>query len=459
MEEKEYVFDIEADGLNPTKIYCLAFQSSSSNGVITDYSEMRDFLLEAKTLIGHNIIRFDIPVLERLLGIKISAKLVDTLALSWYLASRRAKHGLASYGEDFGVPKPEVNDWYNLDIEIYKNRCSEDVKINTHLWSDQLNKLKKIYETKDDIWKFLKYLAFKMHCARLQEESGWKVDLEFTRNSLLELEKLKQEKLDTLSRAMPKVPVTALKKKPAKLHKANGSLSKAGEFWEQLLLEKSLPKETEEVVVVTSYLDPNPGSVIQIKDWLFSLGWKPRTFKQKDGREIPQINKENNKGLCDSIKEMFEDHPELEVLDGLSVLSHRIPVLKGFIATSDEKGYVKAQIQGLTNTLRFQHSMPCVNLPRSNRPHAEAIRGSLVAPEGYELCGADMSSLEDRLKQHFIFPLDPDYVRSMMQEDFDPHLTLALMAGMMTSTEVDAYKAGDHSKKPVRDVAKNGNYA
>jgi len=70
-----------------------------------------------------------------------------------------------------------------------------------------------------------------------------------------------------------------------------------------------------------------------------------------------------------------------------------------------------------------------------------------------------MSSLEDRIKQHFIYEYDPEYVKSMNQEDFDPHLTVAGLADMLTEKQIQEYKAGDKTNKPVRDIAKNGNYA
>ena len=60
---------------------------------------MRSFFDETDILVGHNIIRFDIPVVERLLGIKVKAQLVDTLALSWYLFPNRKIHKLEVFLE------------------------------------------------------------------------------------------------------------------------------------------------------------------------------------------------------------------------------------------------------------------------------------------------------------------------------------------------------------------------
>ena len=62
---------------------------------------------------------------------------------------------------------------------------------------------------------------------------------------------------------------------------------------------------------------------------------------------------------------------------------------------------------GLTNTLRFKHAKPLVNLPAVDKPYGKEIRGCLTCPEGYTLCGADMTSLEDTTKRHYMKPSRP----------------------------------------------------
>jgi hypothetical protein len=64
----------------------------------------------------------------------------------------------------------------------------------------------------------------------------------------------------------------------------------------------------------------------------------------------------------------------------------------------------------------------------------------LIAPEGQVLCGADMVSLEDTTKRHYIQPMDPKYVEEMSKSDFDPHLTLSVMAGRITKDEYNFYQ-------------------
>jgi DNA polymerase I-like protein with 3'-5' exonuclease and polymerase domains len=141
------------------------------------------------------------------------------------------------------------------------------------------------------------------------------------------------------------------------------------------------------------------------------------------------------------------------------------------IENASEDGYVKAEIAGVTNTLRFRHSV-VVNVPKVEKPYGKEIRSLLTVEEGLILCGSDMSSLEDRIKHHFLYPFDPDYVNDMARDDYDPHIALAIMAGMMTEAEGSLYiqldskddkseedKALYSRLKAIRSIAKNGNYA
>lgn len=469
------VFDIEANGLNPDKIWCL---SMTGYDTTDSYEVIKQQLKEADYLVGHNIVRFDIPALERILGIKIRAKLVDTLALSWYLYPNRARHGLEWWGEEFGVPKPVIEDgeWLGpLEGETYEqfrdkmfHRCSEDVRINTLLWDKQLKYLMKLYDRDErQVRRLIGYLTFKMHCAMLQEKSRWKVNVPKVEALVDKLAKEEAERVEALRQAMPKVAERAVQNPPKKPYKMNGELSATGLKWQAFLKEQGLPEDHREPVeYVKSWKEPNPGSHIQLKDWLFSLGWEPATFDYKRNKEtgevrkIPQISskdEDDNSILCPSVSRLARKEPALKELEGLSVVQHRLGLLRGFLS-NQEDGWLKAEVGGFTNTLRFKHRV-LVNLPGTDKAWGEDIRGSLEAPEGYELCGSDMSSLEDRTKQHYMWPHDPEYVKEMQKPGFDPHLDLALLAKAITQARVDAYKAGDRTDKGIRDVYKSTNYA
>ena len=479
-----WVFDVEANGLDPSKIYCLCARHVDGGEIFatTDYDKMRKMLLSATVLIGHNIQRWDIVVLERLLDIKITATLIDTLALSWVLRPERLVHGLESYGEDFGIPKPVVTDWINLTIEEYIHRCTEDVKINWQLWKEQLAYLTELYGSQEALWPYLKYIEFKMDCAREQERSRWKLDVDYVKESLDAMLVDKEQRVKDLIEVMPRMPVYAVRSYPKVFYTKDGKISANGQKWLDLCNYMGLlPDHTEDIRVVTKTVPGNPNSSSQKKQWLFDLGWVPQHIKhdkdkQGNPKEIPQIASDKKDGsICPSVEMLYDKEPQLELLAGYTVLSHRIGVLEGFLENVSPDGYVRARIQGITNTLRFQHG-EVVNLPKVERLYGEQVRGALTVPSGYLLIGADMSSLEDRLKHHFLFPHDPAYVIRMSVPTYDPHIALAEMGRMITQAQGEFYVKIDRlleNKQPVlpvdiaeykqiksiRSIAKNGNYA
>jgi DNA polymerase I-like protein with 3'-5' exonuclease and polymerase domains len=150
--------------------------------------------------------------------------------------------------------------------------------------------------------------------------------------------------------------------------------------------------------------------------------------------------------------------PAVKVLEGLSIVQHRKSVVKGFLAALDDQGYVFAGVHGLTNTLRFKHVKPLANIPSVDKAYGKDIRGLLIAPEGYVLCGADMDSLEQNTKMHYMTPYDPDYVATQQTEDFDAHLDLAKFAGVVTQDDINQHnKTG--SLKTLRKAYKVTNYS
>jgi len=440
------IFDCETDGLldKATKIHVLSYTRNGKEFHSTNsYEDMRHLLTTEKVLVGHNICRFDTPVLEKILGIKVKSKLYDTLPMSWVINTDRNSHGLESFGEDFKVPKPVVTDWEGLTYEEYKHRCEEDVKINWLLWQDLIKRYKLIYSNdKESMDRFFQYLTFKMKCAAMAEQAGWKIDKELVQKSLAQLEKAQQEKVEELRAVMPPVIKYAIKSKPDKMFKKDGTHTKAALDWFKLLEENDLPLFHEDDVRVVKSIEPaNPNSSDQVKDWLFSMGWEPCTYdykKNDDGsdRLVPQVRKDSE--LAPSVRLLVEKFPGVELLEGLTVIQHRKSIFEGLLE-SEVDGYVKAEINGLTNTLRFKHKKPLVNLPGIDKPWGKEIRGALIADEGEVLCGADMVSLEATTKRHFIYPYDPEYVEEMSVPGFDEHLDLAVRAGYINREDYDFY--------------------
>lgn len=464
LSKNVYVYDIECDGLieDATKIHCLSIAWRDSNGNIkltstTDYDDMRKFFLRKDiTRVGHYITLYDERVISKLLGIdtlQTRDQIIDTLALSWYLFPERLKHGLEEWGDDLGIKKVEIKDWKNLSAQEYIHRCEEDTKINLKLYELCIHNLNQIYDNvTSEIIRLIEYLMFKLDCIREQEETKIKLDIPHIEGTLNKLKKEKEEKEEILRSAMPKVPIKTVKTYTNVIVLENGAFCEQGDLMYQYYFSEGYkPKFTHEVETIKGYKEPNPNSNDQKKAWLFSMGWVPEHYeykKNEDGtqRKIPQIaSKAKDGSVCDSIKKLFSKEPRLEVLEGLSVISHRIGILEGLLE-NQKKGYIEPSLGGLTNTLRLKH-VRIVNLPGVDKKYGKEIRGSLIADDREILCGSDMSSLEDSTKQHYMFFYDPKYVTEMRTPGFDPHLDIGVLSGLLKADQSDYYKWVEAEKK------------
>ena len=466
------IFDVESNGLldDATKIHCLSFLDTKAEApyddtVITyhDYDDMRTLLKSATHLAGHNIIRYDIPLLEKILDIKIDARLYDTLSMSWVMNPTRSKHGLDSFFPDFGIEKPKIDDWENLSRDDYAHRCETDVQITYALWNNLIKRFMVLYKDKKELDKFFKYLEFKMDCARQAEQSGWKVNVDLAKKCVDELTELQNKKVTELIDVMPMRKLYRVQSKPKVCYKKDGTLSSHGRRWFDLLEEHGLPDTYDkDVTVVKGAEEANPNSTEQVKEWLYSLGWQPCTYKynkNKDTGEEKKVEQVRLNGeLTESVKLLAKDNPAVQVLDGLTVLQHRLGILNGFVEC-ERDGYLRAEIDGLTNTLRFKHKKPLVNLPSVEKPWGKEIRSCLTAPQGSLLCGADMTSLEDTTKRHYMKPYDPRYVDEMSRKGFDPHLDLAKHAKVITQSDIEKHQRGEIDLKALRKDFKVVNYS
>lgn len=479
MNENKRIFiaDLEANGLveeengksAANRIWCLSFCDVKDRVVksITDMNIIRKFFeQENAIIIMHHGLGYDIRLVEKLLNFKVKSEIIDTLGLSWSLFPDRNSHGLEVWGEFFGIPKPSIIDWNNEKLlPEYINRCQEDVKINLALW-DRIEWLaNELYENEESKWKYYRYISFKLWCVAEQQKLGVKLDIPLVKETLMNLEDLKIQKTEALTAAMPKQPIKTIKKYPKVFKKASGELSTNGQKWVELVKEKGFPEDyKEDIEVITGYNDGNPNSHAQIKDWLFSLGWEPDYYKyvkeegKSEMRKIPQVASKDEPGeLSISVKKLIEKEPALEELSSLGIISHRISIFKGFL-NNQRNNRIYQGTSGLTNTLRLMHT-GIVNLPSSDKPFSENVRASLIPDEEMIMCGTDLQGIEDNTKRHYIFPFDPEYVKSQMTEGFDAHLDIAKIAGMLTEEQVENHKKGLENHKLIRAKAKQINFS
>lgn len=577
------VCDFEADNLlhGVTKMHVMSYKIVDMNGEYSrEFTIRRDdkdyvqrvakffqhHIDKGIPIVMHNGIGYDVRMVEKVLKLDLSKLMVvDTLATSWYLSPERRTHGLDSFFEDYGIAKPPIDSWEQGENETLaefldrmQHRCQEDVKINTALWKDHMERLDDMYtiaqqaidfgqlnektgevlnvggtRISKDEWipidemvgrsvdsavdRILTFLMFKMDCAALQEVTRWETDVEHIQASFEKLEAIVSSAREGLAAVMPKVPKYVKKTAPkADPFTKKGERNSHWVKWDQVMADLANDARDFETGAVLVYIDPddelvegkqayrvwhhneepNPGAPGQVKDFLFSKGWKPATFKyEKDEvafaawiaskpkgkgthkqwehwknsrppeREIPQISVggDDGKELCHSLLELAEEVPAIKVYADYKVAENRRNTLRGFLRDMEDGKWLKARIGGFTNTLRVMHR-ELVNLPGVDKPHGYDIRGALVAGFRKILAGSDLSSLEDRVKHHFMLPHDPEYVATMQSEGFDPHILMAKIAKMITVEEFEAFMADPDGKHPphVKKARRNGkttNYA
>lgn len=453
-KKKLFVVDIEATGLLPDvhtfeDLHVLSFGHKVDGEWKIGSTKNRDAIKRLfenpdHIIVGHFFLGYDIRVIKKIVPeIDVKAFIIDTLPLSHYLFNERLKHGLEDWGVDVGFEKVKISEdeWKNLNYEKAVERCERDVLINAKIWDKFELFLVELYgEDYKSMLGAVKRCNFKNILLSIQDENRILLDVEKTKRNLSFLEEIIESKTKELASVMPKIPIKVLKNKPKNLYKKDGSLSKAGEEWKSITNKLGLDFDYNgPIEIIKGYQEPNPMSNTQLKNYLFSLGWKPLLFKEGANGKVPQL-RDDDKNLCKSILKLIETVPELEALQGLSVAQHRAGYLKAFLETKDEDNYIAAGWSGMAKTFRVKHVKPIVNLPSNNSQYGELVRSCLIAPPGKVFVNADMSSLEDKTKQCCIYPYDPSYVESLNKPGYDAHLNIALLGGFMDEDDVFFYK-------------------
>lgn len=140
-------FDIEGDGLfwDVSKIFCIVAYDLDTKAVHKftpeNISEGVQFLFSADTLIGHNIVRYDIPALEKLYPFTFTGKVIDTLIISRLMhpdirQNPLGGNSLRHWGEFLKNDKIEFHDFSEYSQEML-DYCVQDVMLNVDILRHQ----------------------------------------------------------------------------------------------------------------------------------------------------------------------------------------------------------------------------------------------------------------------------------------------------------------------------------
>lgn len=139
---KRVVLDIETDSLTPTLVHCIVTKDIDTNELKKYHGDYTKFLEDAAsydTVIGHNILSFDLPAITNLLGWTYSGEVIDTLILSRLFKYDIINgHSLEAWGLRLNHPKMEFHE-FDTYSDLMLTYCANDVELNhkvyLFLWS------------------------------------------------------------------------------------------------------------------------------------------------------------------------------------------------------------------------------------------------------------------------------------------------------------------------------------
>tara|TARA_S200002703_G_scaffold95463_2_gene82526 strand:- start:11071 stop:12795 length:1725 start_codon:yes stop_codon:yes gene_type:complete len=374
------ILDIETDGLTPTRIWCC-----SSNLFPTVYSEA-EFkaalaTVEVDTIVAHNGIAFDFPVLQKLWNVDLASyQLLDSLVLSRLAnPSREGGHSLRAWGERLNFPKGSHNEWEKLSCEMIKY-CEQDVAVTEQVLKKLELELREFNPDSIELEHKVQSII------KEQINNGWLLDHSLATSLVAEF----KEKLYAIEDEVHKTfkPMfTFIKVITPKIKKNTNEFSKVG--------LKFLGDDWQTVsgdFCRIEYRPFNLSSRQQIAVCLQKAGWEPDKFT------------DNNHPIVDESTLANVDIPEAKLIAEYITIQKRKAQVQSWLDVADKDNRVHGYVN--TNgavTGRFTHSKPnMAQVPAVYSPYGKECRSCWIAKEGYKVVGVDASGLELRMLAHYM---------------------------------------------------------
>ena len=396
-----------------------------SGSTLYDFNTyIQDLHGDVYELIGHNIIDYDIPVLERILGTDFgSCNVTDTLVLSRLAdPQREGGHSLENWGQLLGCPKGEHNDWDNYSQEMVEY-CKQDVLVNVKVY----------YALRSALSDFGSESISLEHQVQsiisTQIHNGWLLDQEGAFVLLAKLKERKFELEDAVHNTFKPLPTYVRNVKPK--FKKDASLSVVGlkflgEQWATVGGEFSR----------IDYPEFNLGSRQQIGRYLQYFGWKPKQFTEK-GQAV----------VDEAVLSKVTNIPEASMIAEYLLVQKRIAQVQSWLDAVEDDGRVHGYVNANgTVTGRMTHSSPnMAQVPSVSAEYGTECRACWIAPKGYKVVGMDASGLELRMLAHYMN--DEDYTNEILNGDI--HTANQFASGVDTRSQAKTfiyaflYGAGD----------------
>jgi len=415
------LFDIEADGIYATKVYCIVTIDVDTKEVKSygpkDILVGLDSLISADRLVGHNVIGYDIPTLDRLYGTSLLNKPVhDTWVMSQTLRYTRShKHGLAGWGEHLGNKKIDYNDWSQFSEEMLKY-CIQDCKVNLEVYQELLKEYTNIYKTNPLIQKGLQVEQAIAKANVMMKRDGWNFDYDLAVQTeamfverMHQIERILEPKLGTKEVFIDKEPKQPKFKKDG-TYTAATARSLSEYFGEEIKTTdtKRMPAGTNYQRSKVEQIDL--GQIALVKEWLLAQGWEPDDYTRK---KMPDGSWKNmGPKITETSLKKFGD-------DGLRIseyytLRNRLSVLEGW-----KDKVVDGRLHGNmwtigTPSFRCRHEV-IVNLPSVNATYGKPMRTILKADKDDVIVGCDSSGNQLRGLCHYL--KNPEFTNEIINGD------------------------------------------
>lgn len=407
---KKVFLDLETNGLLDTvdTIWLAITKDPVTNEVKTfsDHDEKSEplkdltpYLDSFDSIITHNGIAYDLPVMLKLLNWKPkdNVKLVDTMIISQMNNFRReGKHSLANFGKILKDAKGEspAFDHYSEAMKVYG---IQDINLTAKVYKYVVNEAQTLISNRPNFKTALQTEhAIAEICAR-QVTNKWNFDTpkakKFYEQLTAEMKVIEDEINPTLKPR--KVLIDKEPKKAKYLQDGRFSAVSArmlSEFLGTEIKQTDTDKwKPNKLFQRFKMVEADLGNMDQVRGMLLDNGWEPSMYTP--GGE-PKITEDTLKTIKGDIGQKVLKYYQLR---------SRHSVLKGWIELAElnnNRVYVEAFNLG-TPTSRQRHSK-VVNVPNSNAFFGSEMRSLFIADEGRIMIGCDSSGNQIRALCHYL---------------------------------------------------------
>lgn len=370
-------------------IWCCVTEDVDTGEVIchTEPQSLGCLIEKYDIVIGHNLIGFDAPVLNRLwsVGIKRS-QATDTLTMSRLLNPvLEGGHSLRAWGERLGDSKIDFTDYDGGLTDEMVKYCKQDVHLTVQLYKTLMEHLS---HWRDGAACLLLEQQVAIECGK-QERNGFAFDIPKAQVLLATL----SDRMGTIEDEMQAIFDPIIE-----------------ERWS----EKTGKRLKDKITIF------NPGSRKQIGERLISLGWKPQKFTETGQAIVDET-------ILDAVT-----IPEAQVIGEYLMIQKRVGLLNSWLLNVQDDGRIHGRVNTLgTVTGRMSHNKPNLGqIPSLNKPYGQECRELFTVEDGHVLVGTDLAGIELRCLAHYM--QDDEWTEALLNGDI--HQKNADAAGVSRPT-------------------------